>query len=174
MARPSEVVVKTITKFTTDHGKKRRGEGKRITYLIKKHTSKFLRCLKKPHRPVFTNASLIKRTEVRRHGEEEWKFEKELIMKFDKARWGKKEQTRNIKGRESLTRRRRDPNRVDVRISMPSHKGWFWHRFLAWYLHNDSQVTLEEFSKMHADHTNRNPKQVDWRRLRIVEDQGGL
>lgn len=72
-------------------------------------------------------------------------------------------------------RKRRNDKRRDVRVNCPA-SGWtkpFWHRLLAFYLHNTENISKADFKRKEVDHTNRAPMRIDWRRLEIVDPQGG-
>ena len=76
---------------------------------------------------------------------------------------------------KKMTKKKRNPKRVEVRVmSSPKWRGFFWHRLLAFFLHNPDGLTLQEFKAKEVDHTNKDCRRIDWRCLAIVDPQGGL
>ena len=117
----------------------------RTTYQIGTHVA-FHRCLPKPHRYAETNASLFKVTE-KKAGRGEWVVAAKVRVKFQDARG---------QGKKSHGKKRRNPMRADVRV-----------------IHNGEGLSLSTFSRREVDHTNKDFRRIDWRRLRVVAPQGG-
>ena len=143
------------------HGYKYAALSIRTTYQIETHGA-FHRCLPKKYRYAETNASLFKVVEHKIDCE--WVEIQKTRVKFQIGRrQGKK-----------AVKKRRNPNRVDVRVmSPPKWRGFFWHRLLAFFFHNQEGLSRAAFRKFEVDHTNKDFRRIDWRRLCIVEPQGG-
>ena len=109
-----------------------------------------------------TNCSLWKITERKVEGK--WVQFSKVQMKWSRAR-----------GRgNTRAKRKRNPNRIDVKVVVPGWGRPMWHRLLGWYYHHTPGLTRRAFEKKEVDHTNRNPQRIDFRRLEIVEPQRGL
>ena len=159
---PSVIVAGPTYKTTHPNGKCYAPVSTRTTYLIETH-SMFTRCLPRPRPYVETNASLAK--VVEKKVRDEWVLKRRSVIKFQAARG---------QGKLNTKRKKRNPNRIDVRVMSPSKwRGFFWHRLLAFIFHNQEGLTRAEFKRKEVDHTNKDFRRIDWRCLKIVDPQGG-
>ena len=83
----------------------------------------------------------------------------------------------SARGRCVPAKKKRNVDRVDLRVKCPGWGQVMWHRLLGFYFQNKEFLSKAEFQKRDAyevHHRGRDPKIVYYRRLRSIEPQGGL
>ena len=165
MAGHPAVIVHIAVKTQYPHGVKKPALKTKTVYQLERHTGNFKWVQRHGRRYAKTNASLVRVRYAWRSSSDEWAEIARHQMALFAARGMK---NRNAK------KRKRNPDRKDLRVEVPGWKQPPWHRLLAFYFHNVDNLTKLQFKKKEVDHVRKHPDIIDWRSLEIVDPQQGL